>query len=213
MKQEAEKLLVEISFLYQKYADELRATTQPYQLARIQGQFKGYEYDATHGVVRESLLEHVGVLPMLAVAFYPHINDPEVDLGKALTMLAIHDIGELVVGDVSTFKKQKEDASAEYEAGISLLDPMYHDLYDQAEKKSNPTAKFAKAIDKIAPDILDYLTSGDLTIERFMQLYDMPKEGIVPLIIKHKRPYMVWNPFMTVFHDLLMDRVGQQLEG
>lgn len=211
MKEEAEKLLKEISFLYQKYSDELRAATQPYQLSRIQDHFGSYKYNATDGVVRESLLEHVGTLPMLAIAFYPYINDPRVDLGQALIMLAIHDIGELVVGDVSTFKKKKEDGVAEYEAALSLLDPMYHDIYDQAEKKSNPTAKFAKAIDKIAPDILDYLTPRDLTIHRFKQLYKLSPEGIVPLIVEHKRPYMLWNPFMTEFHKLLMAELAAKL--
>lgn len=213
MKEEAEKLLEEVGFLYQKYSDELRATTQPYQLARIRDHIKDYEYDARHAIVRESLIEHIGVLPMLAIAFYPHINDPEVDLGHALIMLAIHDIGELIVGDVSTFKKKKADASLEYEAGISILDPMYHDLYDQVEKKSNPTAQFAKSIDKIAPDILDYLSPGELSIKRFEQLYDIPAEGIVPLVVTHKRPFMLWNPFMTEFHNLLMSKVSQKIEG
>ncbi len=213
MKKSPEELLEHIVFLYQKYSHEMRATTQPYYLEQLRKHDSNYEYHPEHDVVRESLLEHVGVLPMLAIEFYPYIDDEQVDLGRALTMLAIHDIGELIVGDVSTFKKDTSDYSQEQQAALSLLDSSYHEIYKEAESKQTHTAKFAKSIDKIAPDILDYVTDAVDTRYRFNVLYKKEPNEIVPLIVEHKRPHMLWNPFMTTFHDLLMSKVSEKLVG
>jgi len=211
MKKSHQELLESVNFLYKNYSDELRAVTQPHQLTRMREHDADYVYHPEDKIVRESLLEHVGVLPMLAIELYPYIEDDRVDLGEALKMLAIHDIGELIVGDVSTFKKDTSDYAQEHKAALSLLDPMYHDLYNETEDKKTPTAKFAKSIDKIAPDILDYITDASDTKYRFKVLYEAEPEGIVPLIVKHKRPHMLWNPFMTDFHTYLLDQVKQKL--
>jgi hypothetical protein len=37
-------------------------------------------------------------------------------------------------------------------------------------------------------------------------------DGIVPLIEKHKRPYMLWNPFMTEFHILLLSKLSHKIQ-
>jgi hypothetical protein len=204
-----DELIEKIEFLYQKYSLEPRASTQPYTLATVERQVSGYEYNPEDLLVRERLIEHVGSLPIVATAFYPYINDPDVDLGRALTMLAIHDIGELVVGDEITFTKQKH--ASEEEAALSLLHPSYHDLYRDAEAKGSTTAKFAKAIDKITPDIVDYLTPAHITIERMKHFTSVDADGIVPLIEKHKRPYMLWNPFMSEFHIRLLEKLADKL--
>ena len=104
---------------------------------------------------------------MVATAFYPYIADASVDLGRSLSMLAIHDIGEFVTGDEMTFTKQESSKKPEQEAALSLLHDSYHDLYREVESRSTPSAKFAKAIDKITPDILDYLTPVEITVLRY----------------------------------------------
>ncbi|MBP9686841.1 MAG: HD domain-containing protein [Candidatus Doudnabacteria bacterium] len=56
--------------------------------------------------ILESLLEHVGSLPVVATFLYPYLEQKEkVDLGRTLTMLAIHDIGEIIVGDAHSHRK------------------------------------------------------------------------------------------------------------
>ena len=102
---QAQKLLQELEFLFRGYAEESRSTTQPYYLAKVMHRYQDYAYDPSDALIRETLLEHIGSTPMVATAFYPYLDDPEVDLGRALSMLAIHDIGELEVGDESTFTK------------------------------------------------------------------------------------------------------------
>ena len=211
-KQAAKVLLEKLEFLFERYSNELRATTQPYMLKRLQASIDGFAYEPDSPVVRETLMEHVGSLPMLATAMYPYIDDKAVDLGRALHMLAIHDIGELVTHDEITFTRQQSGIVAEQEAALGLLDPSYHDLYREVEQKASKTAQFAKSIDKINPDILDYLTPADITVTRYKHFLGIVPDEIVDVILKHKRPYMLWNPFMTEFHILLLDRLSKKLK-
>lgn len=207
----AHALLEEIEFLFEKYSNELRATTQPYQLRRVQDGVASYRYHPDDTLVRETLMEHVGSTPVVATAFYPYIDDQAVDLGQSLAMLAIHDIGELLEGDVMTFVKKDSAKDPEHAAALSLLHPFYHDLYNDVESQTSQSAKFAKAIDKITPDIVDYLTPADITVWRFKHFVGIGPDEIVPLIEKKKRPYMLWNPFMTEFHSLLLDRLAAKI--
>jgi HD domain-containing protein len=214
MKPQAKKLLQELEFLFENYSNELRATTQPYHLAKIKNKFTDYEYHPDDEVIRETLMEHVGSLPMLATAMYPFINDDEVDLGRALTMLAIHDIGELITGDENVFTKNPDSKQVEREAALKLLHKSYHDMFDEMENQASRTAKFAKAIDKINPDIIDYLAPADVTIVRYKGFAGTETtDEIIELIVKFKRPYMTWNPFMTEFHKLLMEELEKKLQG
>jgi len=206
-RQKADELLAKLEFLFERYSNELRKTTQPYQLQRVIKSIPDYTYHPDDILVREPLMEHIGSLPMVATAMYPYINDPEVDLGKTLTMLAIHDIGELITGDEMTFTKDKSKKDPEAEAALSLLDPHYHSFYHDVENQSSPSAKFAKAVDKITPDIFDYLTPVDITIRRFKHFVGTDTDKIIDLYLTYKRPYMQWNPFMNEFHTLLIDKL------
>jgi len=207
-----ENVLKEIEDLYRKYSLEKRTTTQPFILEMVREQFADYEYNPGDALVRESLIEHSGSLPIVATALFPHVDDEDVELGKALTMLAIHDVGELAVGDQNVFTKEG-DGAEEHEFALKFLNPIYHELYKEVEGQvdRSKTARFAKAIDKITPDILDYLAPVDVTIWRYRYFTDTEREGIVTLIKKFKRPYMLWNKFMTDFHDYLMEELEKKI--
>jgi len=208
----ANELLEKLEFLFEKYSNEPRAMTQPYLLQRVIDSVPGYEYHPDDVVVRESLMEHVGSLPVVATAFYPYINDDQVDLGKALTMIAIHDIGELKTHDEMTFTKQASAKNPEREAALSLLDPYYHDLYEDVESQTSITAKFAKAIDKITPDIFEYFSPAEITLRRYKHFVGLETvDEVIDLISRKKQPYMAWSPFMTEFHKLLLDRLEAKL--
>jgi len=207
-----QKILNNVVFLFERYSLERRATTQPYLLQTAQKTVKDYTYQPEDELVRETLMEHVGSLPVLATALFPYIDDPAVNLGDGLTMLAIHDIGELITGDEMTFTKLESAKDPERTAAYKLLDSSYHGLYDDAEAKGTATAKFAKAIDKITPDIFDYLTPVDVTIWRYKHFVGVEPGKIIPTIVKHKRPYMLWNPFMTSFHEHLMEQLAIKLQ-
>jgi len=205
------ELLNKLEFLFEKYSTEMRATTQPYSLLMVFDYIKDYVYNPEDNLVRESLLEHVGSLPIVATAFYPYINDDEVDIGKSLLMLSIHDIGELITGDEITFTKDHNHKDKEQESAMALLDASYHDIYKDMESQTSKSAKFAKSIDKITPDIIDYLTPANITTIRYKHFVGIEPKEIASLILKHKRPYMLWNPFMTEFHKLLLEKISEKL--
>lgn len=206
-----EEVLEQLEFLFKRYAKERRSNTQPYLLEVVRQNLANYEYNPEDLLIRETLIEHVGSLPIVATALYPHIAEKEVVLGDALTMLAIHDIGELITGDESTFTKQPDKEVEEQKAALSLLDPLYHELYVDMESQTSKSAQFAKSIDKITPDIFDYLTPADVTIQRFKRFAGVDPEEIIPMVIRHKRPYMLWNPFMAEFHEYLLGQTEAKL--
>jgi hypothetical protein len=207
------ELIDEFAWLYGKYSNELRSATQPYLLERVENEVNDYKYRPMNKLVRETLLEHVGVLPVIATTIYPYIADKDVDLGEALIMLAVHDIGELITGDVNTFTKSPGNDTKEHHEALKLLHASYHDLYMDIELQASKTAKFAKSVDKLAGDIMDYVTPAEITIQRLKYFVGVDAAGIVPMIMKHKRPYMLWNPFLTEFHKVLVERIDTKLKG
>ena len=206
------ELLEELEFLFEKYSQELQATTQPYYLARIRGKVDGFEYDPSDILVRETLMEHVGSLPVVATTLYPFIDNKDVNLGEALVMLAIHDIGELVTGDVMTFVKKSDKEKREQKAALQILHASYHDSYQDVESQTSVTAKFAKSIDKITPDIFDCITPAEITIQRYKHYVGIEAGEIMGLLLKHKRPYMLWNPFLTELHEHMYDKLSKKLK-
>src|SRR3989344_1720444 len=101
--------LDKIIFLYERYSKEHRSSTQPFHLQKVKELVKDYHYDCNDLLVREPLIEHTGSLPIVATTIYPYLNNSQVDLGRALIMLAVHDIGELIVGDEMTFTKNPDN--------------------------------------------------------------------------------------------------------
>jgi len=188
------------------YNTTLRKTVQPYILARIQKEFPKYQLNFDDEIVRETLAEHVGSLPIIAAYLHPYLSE-KVDLGKVLIMLSIHDIGELKTGDVLTFVKPIEETEEEKLAAFELLHPSYHSLYEEMELGEINEAKFAKAIDKIAPDLLDIICGRTFTETRLMAQAKWQREDVIDKIQAKKRPFMTWSTFMTEFHDLVIQNL------
>jgi HD domain len=187
------------------YSKVFRKNIEPYILELLKSKYPSEQFDFEDEVIRESLIEHVGSLPVIASFLHPYL-DHKVDLGKVLTILAIHDIGEIKLGDESTFTKLKSKENEEFETGLSLLHSNYHDLYKEEFELKTLEAKFAKSIDKIAPDILDYVVGENYTIERVSFQANWKREEVMQNIRDKKRPFMLWSSFMTNIHDELFSR-------
>lgn len=206
------EVLDRIIYLYKGYSEEHRASTQPFHLEKVQRLVRDYDYDINDLLVREPLIEHSGSLPIVATTIYPFINNPKVDIGRALSMLAIHDIGELGVGDEMTFTKSGDNASAERENALSLLHESYHSLYLEMEDRTSDTARFAKAVDKMTPDIVDLMTPAEVTIRRYKDFVNKDPSEIVATIKEFKHPYMLWNEFMTKLHLEILVRIEAKIQ-
>jgi 5'-deoxynucleotidase YfbR-like HD superfamily hydrolase len=189
-----------------------RKSIQPFTKSKISKHFPDYQDDFDHEIIRESLLEHVGCLPVIATYLHPYM-DETVDLGKSLMMIAIHDIGELTVGDELTFIKTSEQGASEYEAAMMLLHDNYKDLYKEMDDLHSNEAKFVKSIDKMAPDIFDYLCGEDYSIRRMVLQAGWTAESAMINVRAKKRPYMEWSQFLTTFHDRLFYRFESIIKG
>jgi 5'-deoxynucleotidase YfbR-like HD superfamily hydrolase len=211
MKSTPQVVLDEIMSLYKGYSRVHRASTQPFHLEKYRKLEPSFVYDHEDLRIREPLIEHVGGLPVVATAIYPHIGEADVDLGDALKMLAIHDIGELATGDEITFTKQSAQADEEQTRALEMLHPSYHKMYMDMETQSTDTGKFAKAVDKMTPDIVDLMTPAEITIERYGKHLKKSPEEIVPLIKEHKHPYMTWNDFIKDLHLLILTKLEEKI--
>lgn len=117
--------------------------------------------------VRESLLEHVGSLPVLAAYLYPLLEHKEkIDLGKVLTMLAVHDIGETEVGDEHPHNKTQDFLDSERKKALELLPDDYHPLLNEFEESRTLEAKFAKSVDVFATFLADLLLPPNVVAKR-----------------------------------------------
>jgi hypothetical protein len=192
------------------YSSVHRKNIQPFTRDKISKHFPSYQDDFDHEIIRESLLEHVGSLPVIATYLHPHLDKP-VDLGKVLTILAIHDIGELIVGDQLGYLKTSEQDSKEVEAAMTLLHDNYKDLYKEMDELQSNEAKFAKSIDKMAPDIFGYIYGEEGTIKRMVIQAGWEPDAAIKNMRAQKRPFMEWSPFLTEFHDELFNRYKSSL--
>jgi 5'-deoxynucleotidase YfbR-like HD superfamily hydrolase len=188
-----------------KYSNVSRKSTQPFTLKRLREKYPNDSFDFDDLAIRETLIEHVGCLPIIAAFLHPYL-DIEVDLGKVLIMLSVHDIGETELGDELTFTKTSNQDQTEFEKGLQLLHPNYHSIYKEESDLQTTESKFAKSIDKIAPDILDFLSGEEYTINRLSVQAGWDKSEVIQKIRDKKRLFMLWSEFMTGFHDELFSR-------
>lgn len=116
----------------------------------------------------ENSAEHSWHVALMAVLLEEHANQP-VDISRVVKMLLLHDIVEIDAGDTFVYdavasaeQEQKERQAAERlfgmlpaEQGQELLD-----LWLEFEKATSDDAKFAKALDRIIPMMLNFHNQG-----------------------------------------------------
>lgn len=157
--------------------------------------------DYGNEILRESLMEHIGHLPVLAAYFHPHIeHSHEVNLGRAMVMLSVHDIGETVTGEIFAYHKTEQNNINEYDAAIGLLHPSLHPYIEEYEANETMDAKYAKSMDVLAPNIHE-VNMPKITMERFALLNASAQN-----VIDKKRKYMKWDSVMLEVFDLLMSQ-------
>jgi putative hydrolase of HD superfamily len=178
------------------------ATTIQRQLAFLA------ELDQLKSVVRQSLLinrsrrensaEHSWHLAMFALVLSEHAQG--VDLLHVMKLLLLHDVVEIDVGDVPIHGEAKEQAvlrQAEREAAERIFgllpQPQGRELLSlwiEFDEGATPNARFAKALDRLQPLLLNTLTDGGtwaengVTEEQVMQRYGPAIEGGSPLLWK-----------------------------
>lgn len=132
------------------YKLERQTPLPPFDLGR-------YEDDA----------QHSWSVALLAAALAPQI-DESLDVGKICQFGLVHDLVEVVAGDVSNFASASEKASKderEAAAKQALEDklkalPWITATIHEYEAQATPEARFVKSVDKIIPLLFDYIEEG-----------------------------------------------------
>lgn len=132
----------------------------------------------------ESIAEHVYGCLILAISLHSELN-LELDLGKTLEMLAIHELEELVIGDVTPLdnidKKDLKDKAREavfsFVKNLNQSDFLMN-LTDEYNEGKSLEAKFAKAVDKL---------ECVLEFKKYQDLKQVSLSHLKPQMLKNKK--------------------------
>jgi putative hydrolases of HD superfamily len=123
----------------------------------------------TDGSRRENSAEHSWHLALFALVLAEHADEP-VDLPRVVTMLLLHDLVEIDAGDVFIYDDAARAATeveeqAAAERLFALLpaeqgEPM-RALWEEFEAKETADARFAAAVDRLQPLLLNLANEGE----------------------------------------------------
>lgn len=117
---------------------------------------------------RENDAEHSFHLALFAMTLAEHSNVP-VDVLKVMKMVLIHDIVEIDAGDTYCYdsegyksKAEREQAAADRLFGLLPEDQCseYRSLWEEFEERKTAEARFAAALDRMQPMLLNYTRQG-----------------------------------------------------
>lgn len=120
------------------------------------------------GSRRENTAEHSWHIALFALVLAPHAAEP-VDPLRVVSMLLIHDLVEIECGDTPLFDAAAaaSQAAREREAADRLYGllpaadaALYRALWDEFEAAETPDARFAKAVDRLQPILLNHAVAG-----------------------------------------------------
>ncbi|HCH4902372.1 TPA: HD domain-containing protein [Vibrio parahaemolyticus] len=112
--------------------------------------------------------EHSWHVALMAVLMEEHANAP-VDICRVMKMLLIHDVVEIDAGDTFVYDTaaSKEQAEKEIKAAERLFGMLPTDqgqellaLWQEFEVAQSDDAKYAKALDRLIPMLLNYHNNG-----------------------------------------------------
>jgi putative hydrolase of HD superfamily len=152
--------------------DRLKSTMRFYMLA-TQLKYKIRSgWDQNHWNVNkeriESVAEHVYGTCILAFGIYSEL-EPDININKVIKMLVLHEIGEVVIGDITPFdnvtpeeKMEREHAAIRNVLGDLIRAEEYYELLLEFDERKTKEAKFAYHCDKLEADIQAkvYLDTG-----------------------------------------------------
>ena len=153
---------------------------------------------------RESTAEHSWRLALMIILFENHLSG--VDSLKLLKLCIVHDLGEVISGDVPAPEQTPGDNRAARERidFISLCDPLPDDiatqmlaLWDEYAAASTPEARLAKAFDKL---------------ETILQHHLMPPRSVVfhDFNLSYGRKHTDHHPITRQIRDVL-DKKTQEI--
>ncbi|MFD2417769.1 HD domain-containing protein [Amycolatopsis pigmentata] len=117
---------------------------------------------------RENDAEHSWHLALMVVVLAEHA-DEKIDVGHTIELVLVHDLVEIHTGDTPLYdtemgadQAERETAAAEKLFGLLPDDQAtrLRALWDEFEARQTPEARFAKAMDRLEPMLLNWMARG-----------------------------------------------------
>ena len=117
---------------------------------------------------KENDAEHSWSLALMCMLFSEYANE-KIDVGHTMEMVLVHDLVEIDAGDTYAYDSDGNQTKRERE--LAAADRIFHilpdeqaehiqSLWDEIEAGETPEAKFANALDKVQPLLLNHTTGG-----------------------------------------------------
>lgn len=126
----------------------------------------------------ESVAEHIYGVQMLALAMKSQFGYENVDMSKVIMMLAVHELEEILIGDLTLFQISKEEkdligheAVSKVLHGLIQKDKIQSLIMEFDERKTDE-AKFAYQCDKLECDLQSkvYDTENNIPLDAESQI-------------------------------------------
>lgn len=117
---------------------------------------------------RENDAEHSWHLALMVPILAEYADEP-IDVGHTIRLVVVHDLVEIYAGDTPLYDDQLRTSQVERELAAAdrlfglLPDDQARDfraLWDEFEARQTPEARFAKAIDRLEPNLLNWMAGG-----------------------------------------------------
>lgn len=117
---------------------------------------------------RENDAEHSWHLALMVMTLAEYADEP-IDVGHTIKLVVVHDLVEIYAGDTPIYdtelgesQQEREEAAAERLFGILPEDSgrALRALWDEFEERKTPEARFAKAMDRLQPLLLNWMARG-----------------------------------------------------
>lgn len=117
----------------------------------------------------ENDAEHSWHLCLCVIVLAEHANDPKLDVLRVLKMVILHDLVEIDAGDTFAYdtaamahQHEREAVAADRIFGMLPPDQArdFRALWDEFEERKTSEAKFAAAVDRFQPMLLNCRTQG-----------------------------------------------------
>ena len=175
----------------------------------------------------ESIAEHIFGVQMLAIAMKSEYQY-DVDIMKVIYMLAIHELGETIIGDLTQFEISKEEKEKiEHEAVHNILSSLIdgqtiESLFLEFDAHETKEAMFAYQCDKLECDIQSKLydqegcvdlahQEGNNTVDNELvkKLLDSGQSWSDMWLLYGQRKYPYDENFMSVSHYVKDNTIGE----
>lgn len=149
------------------------------------------------GAKRENDAEHSWHFALAAIIFKEYAHSDIIDFDRVVRMALVHDLVEVYAGDTFAYDKKgyEDKEKREKEAAdklFSILDEEQGNelkgLWVEFEQNATPEAKYANALDRFMPLLLNFKTEGhtwklrdDITSASVYERMEPVKYGIPPL--------------------------------